>query len=455
MPQPLGATGDLSWEVVQGDGSVIKWELVRDSETSAASDKSLILLRAERPRGHTYSALLISQAVSLVLWANSSFRGAARSLQILCAEAAEACPSLWSIRNWVLRLGLYELERPKERASDWALILDHTIQVGPHKALLILGARLGDLRREHFALGHQDVAVLGLEICERSNGEIVWRALERIQEQIGEPRLLVSDAGSDIKKAAALFCERHRHTDWIPDVSHRIARLLEAELSGDPQWESFLSRAAQCRNQCQQTALSPLMPPPQRGKARWMNYQPLVAWGLEVIQHPIPSWACPKEFKRVFGWLDDYEEELDDCWMMMHLGQEICRIIKDQGIDCQSLENCRQILQERVHGARVRRYASGIREYLEEVESKLRPGERLLGSSDIVESIFGKYKFLLERSPQKAITRLILAIGALTSRRTPELIRNAMEAIKMEAVEKWFSKYVGESARSIRQNAFG
>jgi hypothetical protein len=52
---------------------------------------------------------------------------------------------------------------------------------------------------------------------------------------------LVSDAGSDIKKAADLFCERHGATDWISDVSHRMARLLEGELKGDPRWESFLS----------------------------------------------------------------------------------------------------------------------------------------------------------------------------------------------------------------------
>ena len=113
------------------------------------------------------------------------------------------------------------------------------------------------------------------------------------------------------------------------------------------------------------------------------------------------------------------------------------------------------MLKESARAQRLRRHAAGIREYLKEVESKLRPGEKLLGSSDIIESIFGKYKFLLERSPQKAITRLILAIGALTSERTPDLVRRAMEAVKMKAVEDWFSKYVGESARSLRQKAFG
>ena len=431
------------------------WEWVRgQEEVQPPGSAPRVVARRDRPRGHTFSSLLISKALELVLWANNSFRGAARSLEILWAEASEHCPSLWSIRNWVLRLGFYELERPKPSAKDWALILDHTIQVGPHKALLVLGVKLGELDRDHFALRHQEVVVLGLEICEQSNGQKVLAALEKIQEQIGPVRMMVSDAGSDIKKAVGLFCERHPETDWIPDVSHRMARLLEGELKEDPKWERFLSRAAQCRSQCQQTALSPLMPPPQRGKARWMNYQSLVEWGLEVIQHPRPSWADPQQFKQLFGWLDDYEEELGDCWMMMHLGQETCRLIKQGGLDDESLENCRQILKERVSSARVRRYAAGIREYLHEVEVKLRPGERLLGSSDIIESIFGKYKLLVERSPQKAMTRLILAIGALISKRTPDVVSQAMETVKMEAVEEWFRQYIGESARSIRQKAF-
>lgn len=431
------------------------WELVAEPEHDRSSGAALMAIRGERPVGHSYSATVITKAVELVLSANSSFRGAARSLQILCAEAADDCPSLWSIRNWVLRLGLYEMERPKPAAGDWALILDHTIQVGPHKALLVLGVQLGDLNRNNFELGHQDVRVLTLEICEQSNAEKVLEALEEIKAQIGEPRLLVSDSGSDIKKAAGLFCDGHGHADWIPDVGHRMARLLEAELKGDPKWEGFLSQAALCRSQCQQTALSPLMPPAQRGKARWMNFQPLVTWGLNVIHNPTPPWAEPGEFKRLFGWLDAYQDELSEYCLMMHMGQETCRIIKQSGIGSESLGACRQMLNEIGRGQRLRRHASGIREYLNEVESKLRPGERLLGSSDIIESIFGKYKQLLERSPQKAITRLILAIGALTSKRTPDLVRRAMEAVDMKSVENWFSKYIGQSARSLKQQAFG
>jgi hypothetical protein len=429
----------------------MNWEFVREADGSQASETALIPIR---PRCHSYSASLISKAIELVLYANNSFRGAARSLEVLCGEVGNACPSFSSVRNWVLRLGLYELERPKPLGDDWALILDHTIQIGPHKALLVLGVQLSELAGRDFCLAHQDVAVLGLEVCERSNGLKVLESLERIKEQVGEPRLLISDAGSDIKKAAELFCEKHTQTDWIPDVGHRMARLLEAELKEDPHWQSFLRQAALCRSRCQQTPLSPLMPPVQRTKARWMNLKPLITWGLDVIQNPAPEWAPPSELKRIFGWLDDFEEELSEFWMMMHMGEETCRIIKLGGIDSEQLENCHEMLEEFSHGRRLRRHAEGIQQYLKEIQSKLRPGDRLLGSSDIIESIFGKYKYLVERSPEQAISRLILAIGAVTSARTPEVIHEAMERVSMESVEQWFSKYIAQSACSLRRKAF-
>ena len=213
------------------------WELVGESEPNPSSGASLISIRGERPLGHSYSANVITKAVELVLSANSSFRGAARSLRILCAEAAESCPSLWSIRNWVLRLGLYELERPKLAAEDWVLILDHTIQIGPHKALLILGVQLADLNRNNFALGHQDVTMLGLEICEQSNGEKVLKALETVKAQWENRACWSPTLAAISRRRPDCFVMRHGHTDWIPDVGHRMARLLEAELKGDPKWE--------------------------------------------------------------------------------------------------------------------------------------------------------------------------------------------------------------------------
>lgn len=408
---------------------------------------------AERPRGHTYSTEMIARAIELVLQANSSLRGAAKSLGICGKEEGAGCPSLWSVRNWVLRLGLYEIQRPKGVGTDWVWILDHTLQIGSHKALLILGARLDERSEGAMALGHQEVEVLGLEIWEHSSAQRVLERLEGIAGQVGVPRLLVSDEGSDLKKAAGIFCDRHPPTDWISDVSHRMARILEGELKGDERWEGFLRETALCRNRCQQTQMSPLMPPGQRSKARWMNYKPLLTWAVKLLENPIPEWADRRQHQRLFGWMREYQDDIQEYWLMLHMGEEIGRMIKTGGIEPEQLERCRETLNEMATSPRLRRQAEGIREYLAEVESKVRPGERLMGSSDIIESIFGKYKLLVERSPQKALSRLILAIGSLTSKRTPEIIREAMEQVSLQRVEEWFRGYVPQTDGSLRRRA--
>lgn len=45
---------------------------------------------------------------------------------------------------WLLRVGLYALQAPKEQAGDWVWIMDHTLQPGQFKCLLIVGVRLKD-----------------------------------------------------------------------------------------------------------------------------------------------------------------------------------------------------------------------------------------------------------------------------------------------------------------------
>jgi hypothetical protein len=359
------------------------------------------------------------------------------------------------LRNWVFRLGLFELNKPKDRSNDWVFILDHTIAIGVHKAFLVLGIRLRDLQNKDGALGHQDMKVLGLEIQERSTGQIVDGKLEEISQKVGIPRLLVSDGGTDIKKGIGLFTERHPETDWNYDISHRLAKLLERELKEDPQWESFLKQTAATRCLCQQSSLSYLMPPAQRTKARWMNLKPVIDWALKVVQN---AQVCPGDedkFQELFGWLYDYEDSLCEYSLMIRMCEEVCRIVKEKGIDAAQVDRCRECLEETDGSDRLERLAQGILEFLMEMQCHVAVGETLPGSSDVIESLFGKYKAMVSRSPLKAMSKLVLAIGAITSNRTPEEVKEAMETVSMKAVEEWFKDYVPESMWAKRREALG
>jgi hypothetical protein len=58
---------------------------------------------------------------------------------------SQEAPSWYTGRFWLMRLGYYKLHRPKTQAEDWIWIVDHSVQIGVEKCLVILGIRLKDL----------------------------------------------------------------------------------------------------------------------------------------------------------------------------------------------------------------------------------------------------------------------------------------------------------------------
>lgn len=85
--------------------------------------------------------------------------------------------------------------------------------MGEHKALVILGGRLGQLQGRKFNLGRQDVVTLGLKILPSCNGETVHAQLQEVARQVGVPRAVVSDGGGDVAKGARLLRRNHPEVD--------------------------------------------------------------------------------------------------------------------------------------------------------------------------------------------------------------------------------------------------
>jgi hypothetical protein len=160
-------------------------------------------------------------ALEFRLFCNMSLRAAARAFLVMDLQRS---PTFGTLRHWVLRLGLYELQRAKPMAADWIFIVDATIAVGEHKALVILGVRLAQLQERGFNLRHQDVVTLGLKILSRCDGVAVHAQLEAAAHQVGVPRAVVSDGGADVVKGVRLLRADHPEVAWIYDLTHRLAR---------------------------------------------------------------------------------------------------------------------------------------------------------------------------------------------------------------------------------------
>jgi hypothetical protein len=98
-----------------------------------------------------------------------------------------------------LRLGCYALRRPLPVRPDWLGLVDHTIQIGDGKLLIILGMPLSAVAFSRPCLRLADLQLIALVPMERSNGDHVAVELNKASQRTGVPRLLVSDHGTDLK----------------------------------------------------------------------------------------------------------------------------------------------------------------------------------------------------------------------------------------------------------------
>jgi hypothetical protein len=399
--------------------------------------------------------------MSLVLGAATSLRGASRAIAVVMAvfDLPGACP-VWSTgRLWLLRLGYYNLMRPKEPAPDWVWIVDHPVQLGPEKCLLIVGVRLSTLPGTNYCLRHEQVEPIELLPVAQSTGEIVYQQLEETRKKTGTPRAIVSDHGSDLKVGIERFCHAHPETVSLYDIKHKVALVLKHELQGDEQWQDFCQRAAHPRCQLQQTALAPLAPPPQKAKARYMNVECLRDWAekiLAFVQCQPPELTTtyePVVVQAKLGWVRDFRDALATWRELFSVALITETCVRTQGLS----RGCHRSLKKRLTGvastAPAKRVQQALVSFVAQEAFKANPGERLVASSEVIESVFGSLKRLARDQVKSGFTGLVLAVAALVSTTTAEVVKTALETVPTKRIIDWCQQKLGKSVQAKRREA--
>lgn len=393
-----------------------------------------------------------------LLVAAVSQRGAAAFLNLLapCLPAPVANTG----RLWLLRVGLYELTRPKEQADDWAWIMDHTIQLGPWKCLIILGVRLSAWEPRRGPLGHEDMTLLSLTPMEHSSGPEVEKRLREAVAQTGPPREIVTDGGADLKKGIGLFCRDHASVAHVGDIKHKAATLLKRHLEADPRWQAFGTRAQQTKREVTQTALAYLNPPALKNKARYMNLEPLVSWGrdaLAFLDQPQSVAGQPVDktaLRTKLGWLSEYREALAEWSALLRVVEVAEDYVRRQGFHALAAEELRRELALPAQPPVARQVGDELLAFVAEQSAQAGPGERLIGSSEVIESVIGKYKRMQGTHSQGGMTAMILSVGAIVADKALATIRQALAAIRTQNVLDWTRTHLGITLQAQRCLAF-
>jgi hypothetical protein len=422
-------------------------------------------------RYHSHSLGLISLHLRLVLEAAVGFRGAAVALKILSQlfPTDEPAPSPNGGQMWLLRLGLHELSRPKEQADDWVWIADHTIQSGRTKCLLVVGVRLSAWEAKRAdpngsgALEHHDLSTWLIDPVEKSDGATVRRQLLELSQKTGVvPREILSDGGADLQSGIGQFCAMNPQTAACRDIAHAAANAVKHELDGDAAWTAFMQDASRAKAKMRQTPLAFLLPRELKAKARWMNLDPLLAWSRKAMSFVESPRAVPgvsleaDELQKQMDWIRGYQEPLTAWSKMLEVTAVSLKYIRKHGYHRDAKQELQAELTPFTAEAETpaSRVAGVLLAFVEGQSTAIPAGQRLLGSSEVLESLIGKAKQLEGQQSKSGFTKTILGVAACVSEITQQTVQAALEAVKVIDVRQWVQRHFGTSIQGQRQYAF-
>lgn len=408
-----------------------------------------------------YPILMIVMCIKLVLQAAISFRAAPKAIHIAFSQFVavknQAIPTYKSIRRWLTQVGLYKLNCLKEQANDWALIIDNSVQIGVHKFLVILGTRLSKLQGQ--ALTFEDMDMLVMEIHEKSDTKSVHKALEKAQEKVGKVVMVCADDGPDLRGGIDLFC-KEGNVGRVFDITHKIGTFLRKLLEKDSEWQTFTSAAAEAKRKMQQTQAAHLAPPNQRTKSRFLNIEVLVHWGIDIMvaledpKHP------DKLLLEVYcGWIHQHKKLIERLKQMALISQKVRQHIREHGICTTTGDQINTVLEKAMElsnfNIQACEYAGMLIDFCHEQSQVVPIGQTWVGSSEIIESLFGKLKSLEQDQSKGGFTSLVLGAAACVGKMDADIVNAAMKQISTADVDEWTKEQIGRTLLSKRRKALG
>ena len=414
---------------------------------------------------HSFTATMIALCIDLAK--QIGFRPAARALQTvaMALKLNIKTPKHDTIRNWAQRIGIAELKDTfrKDQAVLW--MADHSSQIGNEKVLLIIGIALEDLPELGQTLSFDKIKVLAIVPGKHWKKEDVGREYQKLAEQIGAPRYLLSDGAIELREPAESLEKDGQPTIVLGDFKHYAANVLEKEIGRSEQFKGFITQIGLSRNRTQQTELSHFSPPPLKQKSRFMNLSSLLGWANMVsyhLSHPESDARIGISEDRMnekLGWLREYGEDLANWSACQKLIDESLSFINHEGLSAGTSDRLRAHLAEVHPGLSCQNETAGrvqelLIDFVGRSEQKLNQGERAWLSTEILESLFGRFKQLEGQHSKGGFTGLLACLPTLCCPLDPERIRRRLQEVATPQLKEWVETVIGSTLSARRTAAY-
>ena len=137
---------------------------------------------------------------------------------------------------------------------------------------------------------------------------------------------------------------------------------------------------------------------------------------------------------------------------------EMTRTLEQQlklfGLNKESVSQFSENLSHVVIPSSLKPFYQKIVNYLKNEIEKIQDNRTILATSDVLESIFGKYKHFSERCPLKDFRQTLLTIPLSTMNLTSNVIKKALSTVRSRDLSKWINEVFGQSMLSKRKAVF-
>lgn len=401
-------------------------------------------------------------SVLLVLEAVVSYRSVPRILELFNLKTPLELPWIphfTSVINWSLRVGLGLLRQVCPTCEPWIAIIDYSIDIGTKKALVVLRVKTQTLLQRGGAIQLQDCECIGVKVCETVNHETVCKDLEEIFAISGAPSAIVKDCDYTLAKGVRHWsAKQEKSVPVIDDIGHSMANALKVQFEKTPAYKAFtalVSHGAKC---LRQTEFAFLIPPKLRTKGRFQSISKLGKWGEKMLD-VFAVKGCAKKgsaldkLRTVFPHFLQMKGFIEPFALTTTIVAEVMEILKNKGLNKATYRQCYELSKTLPRNSKVKnRLQAWLKKHLK-IQAELTELP-LLVSSDIIESLFGNYKHIIERSPQADMNRSVLLIPALCGGRKGAIIDRALNEASQVDLERWENENIPYTIRKKRQKFF-
>jgi hypothetical protein len=395
-------------------------------------------LNLEGVKGHKFSLKVITFSVMLYVFGGCSFRSVHKVLGCFQSEYGLLLgdlPSKTSVENWVQKLGYSEYTHSGNYLfdGDYGIIIDESMVVGQQRMMIVLG--VDAVKSDENALCFGTVRLLYIAVRASWNWADVVKLLDKVAEKMGKtPLYVISDGGNNLTKGIKAASLKR-----IPDVGHQIAKYVEHTYANQELFKAFTTAVAGVKFREIMKGTAYLLPPKQRTIARFMNLSGIVDWAANILR---VFNKLSLDEQQTFGFLKDFRQLVKELETVFEMTHKMLKIIKNKGISYENIAQC-AILSTQYSARIPRKLTDKITAYLKEMKDQLPDATTIWhASSDVLESLFGKYKQIDSPNKLNGITPFVLSLCVYTnfdahSKELSNQIKFALENVSMSDLKVW------------------